>query len=69
MADDHLNHIAMAVMYAGLFTWIFAVAMFIYRGFARDGRFRFRKAIGWFVTIFAGIAVWIAGMMFLGYKA
>lgn len=68
MANDHLNDIALIVMYIGLFGWILSAAMFVFRGFARDGRFRFRRAIGWFISIFVGILVWIAGMVFLGYK-
>lgn len=69
MADDHLNDIALVVMYIGLFGWVLSTVMFVVRGFARDGRFRFRRAIGWFISIFVGIAVWIAGMVFLGYRA
>lgn len=69
MADDHLNDIALFIMYIGLFGWLMSTVMFVYRGFASDGRFRFNRAIGWFISIFVGIVVWIAGMVFLGYKA
>jgi len=66
---DQLNHTALAVMYIGLFGWLGAAGMFIYRGFRGDGRVRFRKALFWFVAIFAMLAVWIAGLVFLGYGA
>ncbi|MEW6203034.1 MAG: hypothetical protein AB1546_13740 [bacterium] len=68
MADDHLNDIALIVMYLGLFGWIVSAVMFILRGFTPDGRIRFRRALVWFVSIFACLIVWIAGMIFLGYK-
>lgn len=59
----------MAVMYTGLFGWLAAIAMFIVRGFRSDGRPRFSKALFWFVMIFIMTGVWIAGLIFLGYKA
>ena len=68
MAGDHLNHIALVIMYLGLFGWIISAVMFIIRGFTTDGRIRFRKALPWFVSIFACLAVWIVGMLFLGYR-
>jgi hypothetical protein len=69
MSYDQLNHAALAVMFAGLFGWLAATAMFIVRGFGSDGRPRFKKAIIWFAVIFVFIGVWIGGLLFLGYKA
>ncbi|MEW5946944.1 MAG: hypothetical protein AB1742_12180 [bacterium] len=68
MADDNLNDIALVVMYIGLAWWLGSTVLFIARGFTRHGHARFRKALFWFASIFAGLAVWIAGMLFLGYK-
>lgn len=69
MANDHLNHVALAIMYLGFFGWIGGAGMFIYRGFRADGRVRFRKAACWMGVIFAGIALFITGLVFLSYKA
>lgn len=69
MSYDHLNHIALAVMYIGLFGWLGSAAMFIYRGFRSNGKPRFAKALGWFLAIFLMLGVWIAGLVFLGYEA
>lgn len=56
-------------MYIGLFGWLGSISMFIFRGFRSDGRARFKKALPWFVATFVMLAVWIAGMVFLGYGA
>ena len=56
-------------MYIGLFGWLAATGMFIVRGFRNDGRPRFKKALFWFVMIFLMLGVWIAGLVYLGYKA
>ena len=69
MIYDQLNHYAMTVMYIGLFGWLAAAGMFIVRGFRNDGRPRFKKALLWFIVIFFFLCVWIAGLVFLGYKA
>jgi hypothetical protein len=69
MANDHLNHIALAIMYIGFFGWLGCAGMFIYRGFRSDGRVRFRKAAFWMVMIFVGICLFLAGLVFLPYKA
>ncbi len=69
MTYDHLNHIALAVMYIGLFGWLGSTAMFIFRGFRSTGEPRFSKALGWFVLMFVMIGIWIAGLVFLGYEA
>lgn len=69
MPYDHLNSTALVVMYIGLFGWLGSISMFIFRGFRSDGRARFKKALFWFVATFVMLAVWIAGMVFLGYGA
>ena len=68
MANDHLNHAALAIMYLGFFGWLLSGGMFIYRGFRRDGRVRFRHAAFWTAMIFVSIGCFIAGLIFLGYK-
>lgn len=68
MANDHLNHIALAIMYLGFFGWLGCSGMFIYRGFRRDGRVRFKNAAFWMAMIFVSIAFFITGLVFLGYK-
>lgn len=69
MAYDHLNKVALVVMYIGLFGWLGSAAMFILRGFRSDGRPRFKKALFWFVATFIMLGVWISGMVFLGRGA
>jgi hypothetical protein len=68
MIYDQLNHTALAIMYIGLFGWLAATGLFIYRGFRSDGRPRFKQALIWFIAIFIMLGVWIAGLVFLGYK-
>ena len=68
MANDHLNKIALVIMYLGFFGWMASAGMFIYRGFRRDGRVRFKNAAFWMGMIFAGVALFITGLVFLGYK-
>ncbi len=69
MSYDYLNHTALVVMYIGLFGWLAAAGMFIYRGFRKNGRVRFRKALTWFAVLFVMLVVWIAGLVFLGHGA
>jgi hypothetical protein len=69
MANDHLNHIALVILYIGFFGWLGCAGMFIFRGFRKDGRVRLRHASFWIILLFASIIVFIAGLVFLGYKA
>ncbi len=69
MSYDQLNPVALVAMYIGLFGWLAATGMFIYRGFRRDGRPRFSKALFWFAMIFIMLGVWIVGLVYLGHNA
>ena len=69
MAYDQLNQAALVVTYTGLFGWLGSTAMFIIRGFRSNGQARFGKALFWFMMIFIMLAVWIAGLVFLGFEA
>lgn len=68
MANDHLNNVALVIMYLGFFGWLLSGGLFIYRGFRRDGRVRLRNAAFWAAMTFAGIGCFIVGLLFLGYK-
>jgi hypothetical protein len=68
LAPDHLNPIALWVMYVGLFVWIAAAGLFVYKGFNRRGRLKLRKALPYYLSIFLGIAVFVTGLVFLGVK-
>lgn len=69
MANDHLNHIALFIMYIGFFGWLGSAGMFIYRGFRADGRVRLRNAKTWMIALFVFIGIFITGLVFLGYKS
>lgn len=69
MANPHLNPVALVAMYIGFFGWILSALFFILRGFRRNGGVRFQKAVFWFILTFVFLAIWITGLVFLGYLA
>ena len=69
MANDHLNSVALVILYLGFFGWLGCAGLFIYRGFRSNGRVRLRKAAFWMAMIFVSIGLFITGLVFLGYKS
>jgi hypothetical protein len=69
LANDHLNHVALLIMYIGFFGWLGSAGLFIYRGFRSDGRVRLRKAAFWMGLLFVSIIFFITGLVLLGYKS
>lgn len=66
LLDDGLNHVALITMYLGLIGFLACAFLFVYRGFDRKGRYRFRQGLGYMLASCVFVVVYVAGLVFLG---
>lgn len=66
LLDDGLNHLSLVVMYIGLAGFLTSAFLFIYKGFDRKGRYKFKQGLTWMLMSCFFVVVYVTGLTFLG---